>query len=155
MKKILLALLLICILGMLSGCQPSNTENSEKNSETEQSETEISTETEIISETEIENTEHHETEISSETETENTEVPAPIRYEFADYEPANKIGRTLEMVVFDTKIYSILHKSGESDLIESDTNPYYLVSFDKNGSKIFFLDPTPRIIQIKAKINRT
>lgn len=123
MKRTLLALLLICMLGMLSGCQTSDIENSETNSETSQSEVENLTETEIASMTE-----------TSSSETENVENPTPVRYELIDYEPASNLGHTLDLAAFDTKIYAVLKQTGKSDVIESNTNPYYFVSFDKAGS---------------------
>lgn len=107
MKRTLLALLLICMLGMLSGCKPSNIESSKKNTETK----------------------HKETEISSEIETDT-----PIRYELTQYKPTSNIGHTLDLVAFDTKIYAILKRADKNDIIKSNINPYYLVSFDKNGN---------------------
>ena len=128
MKRTLLALLLIGMLGMLSGCQPSDIKDSEKNSETTQSEIENPTETECSSETET---------VSSETEI--VENSIPVRYEFINYEPTSNIGHTLDLVAFDTKIYAILQQTGKSDVIDSNTNP--IISF-----------PSTKMVAISRKL---
>lgn len=116
MKKVIAALLLVGILGILVGCQNESGNGDEKNSEVLNSETNTETENHDISE--ISNYKLTELDLSS---------------LFAD-------GTTvLDLVVFDTDIYAVLKVVGKSDVIESNDNPYLLVSFDKNGSNLSYV----------------
>lgn len=123
MKKIIGLLLLIGILGLLTGCQNDSENSGARNSETLNSETN--------------------------TETENQVSVDTSNYELTELDLDSLSAESitvLDMTVFDTNVYAVLKVVGESDVIESDDNPYLFIAFDTNGSIISSTPlETPRI----------